>query len=142
MILDLQTLFSDDQALTTSAVSTNVIDLGATGTPPLGGSALVRDIGPGTPIDILIQLTADAGGTSPTLSAVLEMDDNEGFASATTVATSGTLASGTQGDRLSIRWIPDGTSERYIRLSYTTGGTTPTHTVTAGIALGIQTRPY
>ena len=140
MILDLQTMFSDDQAITSTAVSTNVIDLTAAQTPPYA-NALVRDIGPGTPIDILIQLTVASGGTSPTILAQLQMDDNVGFASATVVAVSATLSGGAVGDRLSIRYIPDGTFEQFIRLNYVTGGTTPTHTVTAGIALGIQTRP-
>ena len=67
MILDLESLFSDDQALTVTAASTNIIDLGATGTPPLSSTALTRDIGPGMPIDILIQVTVAAGGTTPTL---------------------------------------------------------------------------
>ena len=42
MILDLENMFSDDQALTATAVSTNVIDLGATGMPPLSTIALNR----------------------------------------------------------------------------------------------------
>lgn len=142
MILDIQSMFSDDQALTVTAVSTNVIDLGATGTPPLSSTALTRDIGPGTPIDILIQLTADAGGTSPTLDIDLEVDTVENFASATVVASAVQIAGGTEGQRASIRWVPDGTDQRYLRLNYTTGGTSPTHTVTAGIVLGVQTRPY
>jgi hypothetical protein len=40
-----QQLFSDSQALTQTAVSTNIIDLGATGTVTGGAAALVRDIG-------------------------------------------------------------------------------------------------
>ena len=98
MILDLQTIFSDDQALTASAVSTNVIDLGATGTPALGASALVRDVGIGEPIEILIQHVVAAGGTSPTISVVLEMDTAEGFPSGTTVATSNTIAAAVVGE--------------------------------------------
>ena len=74
MILDLQSMFSDDQAITSSAASTNLIDLGATGTPPLSSTALVRDIGKGTPIEILIIVTVAHGGTSPTLVVTLQMD--------------------------------------------------------------------
>lgn len=142
MILDLQSMFSDDQALTVTAVSTNIIDLGATGTPPLSSTALTRDIGPGMPIDILIQLTVAAGGTTPTLIATLQKDTVSGFGSPETVAVSATLAGGAVGARLSIRWIPDGSDQRFLRLNYTLAGTNPTYTVTAGIALGIQTRPY
>jgi hypothetical protein len=142
MILDLESMFSDDQALTVTAVSTNVIDLGATGTPPLSSTALTRDLGPGTPIDILIQLTVASGGTSPTLIATLQKDTVENFASAEVVAVSATLVAGAVGDRLSIQWIPDGADQRYLRLNYTLAGTNPTYTVTAGIVLGRQTRPY
>lgn len=142
MILDLQSLFSDDQAITVSAASTNIIDLGATGTPPLSSTALTRDIGPGMPIDILIQVTVAHGGTSPLLDIDLEMDTVAAFSSATIVASAVQLSGAAVGDRASIRWIPDGTSERFIRLAYTAAGTSPTITVTAGIALGIQTRPY
>lgn len=142
MILDLESMFSDDQALTVTAVSTNIIDLGATGTPPLSSTALTRDIGPGMPIDILIQVIVAAGGTSPTLDIDLEQDDNLGFSSAAIVASAVQLTTAAVGDRASIRWIPDGTNERFIRLNYTLGGTSPTYTVTAGIVLGIQTQPY
>ena len=82
MILALQRLFSYDQAIPSDAASTNIIDLGAPGTPPLSSTALPRDIGPGTPIDILIQCTVAHGGTSPTLDIDLEVDDNDSFASA------------------------------------------------------------
>ena len=138
MILDLESMFSDDQALTIDAVSTNVIDLGAPGTPPLSAVALSRDIGPGTPIDILIQLTVDSGGTSPTLQVNLEKDTVEGFGSAEVVASSPILVDGVAGDRLAIQWIPDGADQRYLRLNYDIEGTTPTYTVTAGIVLGRQ----
>ena len=142
MILDLESMFSDDQAITASAVSTNVIDLGATGIPPLASVALTRDIGPGMPIDILIQVTVAHGGTSPTLDIDLQVDDNVGFASAKVVASAVQLVAAAVGDRASIRYVPDGTDERFMRLDYTAGGTSPTITITAGIALGIQTRPY
>ena len=143
MILDMQSLFSDDQAVAGSNVaSTNMIDLGATGTPPLSATALVRDIGPGTPIEILIQLTVAHAGTAPTLDVTLEMDTTDAFGSATTIATATQIAAGALGARASITYLPDGTTERYIRLYYTVGGTTPTCTVTAGIVLGRQTQPY
>ena len=138
MILDMQSLFSDDQAITATAVSTNLIDLGATGTPPLSSTALVRDIGKGTPIEILIICTVAHGGTTPTLVVTIEQDDNVGFSSATVVGTSAEMADAVVGDRASIYFVPEGVNERFIRLNYTAGGTTPTITITAGIALGTQ----
>lgn len=141
MILDTQNLFSDDQALTATAASTNLIDLGAGGTPAIGSSALGRQVGIGEPIEILVQLTVAAGGTSPTLIATLQQDTVAAFSSATSLAVSNTLAGGAVGDRLSIHWLPHNVTERFIRLNYTLGGTSPTYTVTAGIVLGTQTRP-
>ena len=139
MLFSAQQLFSEAQAVTTTAVSTNIIDLGATGTVLNAPAALIRDIGKGEPIDIRIQLLADAGGTTPTLVATLEVDDNSGFSSAKIVGTSATITSGTEGQVVSIHWVPDGTDERYLRLNYTTGGTTPTHSITAGIVGARQT---
>jgi len=126
MILDEQNLLSDDQAITVDVVSTNYIDLGAVG----------RDIGKGVPIPIIVQHVVDAGGTSPTMIAILEVDDNTSFSSAKEVDRSTLLADAVAGDKQSLQYIPEGTDERYLRISYDVSGTTPTHTVTAGIVLG------
>ncbi|MAE50080.1 hypothetical protein CMI48_04620, partial [Candidatus Pacearchaeota archaeon] len=72
MILDKENLYSDDQALTTTADSTNVLDLG------------VANRGPGNPMLILIQVTTTfAGGTDVTID--LETDDNTSFSSLSTI---------------------------------------------------------
>ncbi len=128
MQLDKQNMFSDDQALTASAVSTNVIDLGA-----------AYDVGPGEPVELLIQLTADSGGTSPTLKAALQASTDEAFTSPVVVGESATLSDGNAGDKLSLNYIPPGPGYRYLRLNYTLGGTTPTYTVVAGVVAGAQT---
>ena len=139
MLFSAQQLFSEDQTVTTSAASTNLIDLGATGTVLNAPAALVRDIGKGEPIRIQIQLTAAATGTSPTLIVTLETDDNSGFSSAKTVGTATQIAGGAAGDTADIVWVPEGTDERYLRLQYTTGGTTPSYQITAGIVGAGQT---
>ena len=59
MILSAQQLFSDYQAITANADSTNVIDLGVPGTPFRAQAPLVQDIGKGAKIPILVQVTAD-----------------------------------------------------------------------------------
>ena len=139
MLLSVQQTFSDSQALTGTAASTNIIDLGATGTVLGAPAALIRDIGKGEPIEILVTLIVGGGGTTPTLDVDLEVDDNDGFSSATTVASSQQIAGGAAGDRVSLYWIPEGTNERYMRLNYTLGGTSPTYTVTAGVVAADQT---
>lgn len=140
MLMSKEQTFSDAQELTGTAASTNIIDLGATGTVLGAPAALVRDIGKGNPIQIIVQLDVAAGGTSPTLSVAVQVDDNSSFSSATTVATSQTKSGGAAGDRIQLNaYLPEGTNERYLRLNYTLTGTSPTYTVTAGVVAADQT---
>lgn len=140
MMLSAEQIFSDAQALTGTAASTNVIDLGATGTVLGSPAALVRDIGPGKAVEFIVQLGVDSGGTSPTLDVDVEIDTVENFASPTVVASSQQLAGGSAGDRVQLNCtLPEGTNQRYLRLNYTLGGTSPTYTITAGIVAADQT---
>ena len=134
MILDNQTLLSDQQAITTSANSVNVIDLG-----PIR-SGMVRDIGKGKPIPILIQVTETfAAAGAATMSVSLQTDDNPLFTSPRTVGSvSGVLVADMRpGKDITIDYIPRGTNERYLRLNYTviTGPMTAGR-ITAGILFG------
>ena len=118
MFLDSQLQFSDDQALTATAVSTNIVPLDA-----------VQQIGIGEPIAAVITVGVALAGTSPTLQVDLETDDDSGFGSATTVTGSGTFTALAVGDKIV---LPLGFSnEQYLRLNYTLGGTAPTVTVDA-----------
>lgn len=141
MIFDAQALFSDGQAITATAASTNTIDLGAPGTPYGSSSALVRDIGKGCEIPISVSLT-EAFNNLTSLTISVETDDNSGFSSAATVFTTTAipLASLTLGYVLKqLVEIPEGTNERYVRLKYTVVGTAPTTgKVTAGIVAARQ----
>lgn len=139
MLLSAQQTFSDAQALTASAASTNILDLGAPGTVLNAPAALVRDIGKGNPIPIIIRLDVDSGGTSPTLVAAVQVDNDSAFGSPTTVATANTVSGGSAGDEVYLDvYLPEGTNERYLRVNYTLGGTSPTYTVTAAVVLGKQ----
>lgn len=123
MILDAQLLYSDAQALTATAVSTNIVDHGSD-----------RNIGLGEPLSVLVTIDVAAGGTAPTLAITVQADDNAGFASPAEVATSGTAytaAQMTAGAKFVIPIPANLTTERYTRLNYTVGGTTPTVTLTA-----------
>lgn len=142
MLMSEQQLFSDAQAVTTTAASTNLIDLGATGTPLGAPAALVRDIGKGKPIPIFVRLLAAAGGTSPTLDVTVQIDDNVGFASPTTVAAAAQVAGGAAGEEVYLDvYLPEGVNQRYLRLMYTAGGTTPTHSITAGVVMAKGSNP-
>lgn len=134
MLLSAQQTFSDAQALTATAASENIIDLGATGTVLGAPAALVRDIGKGNPIPIVVRLDVAAGGTSPTLVVAAQIDTTSAFSSATTVATAESKAAGAAGDEVWLDvYLPEGTNERYLRLNYTLGGTSPTYTLTAAV---------
>lgn len=120
MYVDSQLLFSDAQALTATADSTNYIDLG-----------IDRDIGRGEPMAVcmVVDVAADGTTTNETYQFQLETDDNTSFSSST-IVTDRTIgyAALTLGSR---HVFPLGhTNERYLQMVYTLGGTTPTVTVT------------
>jgi len=124
MFIDAQNLFSDSQALTATAASTNLIDLGVD-----------RDIGVGEPLAVVltVEVAADATTGNETYQVDVETDDNSSFSSASVIArripTAAELALGT------VMVIPlPNTNERYLRLNYTLGGTTPTVTLSAHLA--------
>lgn len=141
MIFSIEQTFSAGQTVTTTGPSTNVIDLGATGTVVKGPAALVRDIGKGEPIAIWIQLDADADDPADTLDVELQVDSDPAFGSPKTVAVAPQITGGSAGDRVPIHYIPKGTDEQYMRLLYTIGGDTPSYTLTAGIVAAAQDLP-
>ena len=87
MIFDATTLFSNAQAVTATAASTNIIDLGSTGTVFGAAAAITRDVGKGR--EIAIRASAvESFNNLTSLTIGIEVDDNAGFASAKTVWTS------------------------------------------------------
>lgn len=141
MILSKQDLFSDAQAVTATAASTNLIDLGAQGTVVGQSAALAYDHGQGTYIPLLIQVV-ETFATLTSLTVTVEMDDNAAFSSATTIATTQAVAAATlvAGYVFQITAIPIRTTERYIRLKYTVAGSDATAgKITAGI---VAAHPY
>lgn len=133
MIFDQQSLLSDAQAITATAVSTNVIDLG----PIRAGVA--RDIGKGKQIPLLVQVV-ETFNTLTSLTVALQVDDNEAFGSPKTVWSSVVALADLKAGKVIIpEYIPRGTDERYLRLNYTVTGTAPTlGKVTAGVTMGNQ----
>lgn len=140
MIFDINNLFSNAQAITATAVSTNIIDLGATGTVYGAAAALVRDIGPGNDAPLRIQVV-ETFNTLTSLTVDLQTDDNSGFASPAIAWTSGAvlLASLVAGYVFNMEDFPRRTNERYLRLNYTVGGSNPTlGKITAGAVMANQ----
>lgn len=140
MIVDTTGLFSDDQAITATAVSTNVLDLGAPGTVLGSSNALVRDIGRGVPIPILIQVTTTFA-TLTSLTVTLQSAYVEGFGESYTIDQTPAVALATlvAGYQFPIIHIPVDTDKRYFRLNYTVGGSSATAgAVTAAIVAARQ----
>lgn len=140
-IFDITNLFCEDQAITADAASTNIIDLGATGTPFGASAALVRDIGKGCHVPLSVNVTETFNNLTSLLVS-LQVDDNSGFASPKTVASkSYLLAELVAGTQLSFPdYIPEGANERYMRLYFDVTGTDPTTgKFTAGPVAGRHT---
>jgi hypothetical protein len=142
MIVDNTLVLSDSQAITADAGSTNVIDLGAAGTPYGAASAVNRDVGIALEIPIWVTVTETFNNlTSIVIS--LQTDDNAAFSSPTTVATGPTLLLASLVAGYKFTWpseLPEGVNERYLRLYYDITGTAPTTgKIFAGIVAARQT---
>ena len=106
-MLDRQNLISDQQAITVTAVGTNVIRLnGVPATLPTGmvagatadtlGNTMDNDPGKSPELDILIQVTEQfAAAGAATLTFALEADDDPAQGSATTLATTPAIGKAT-----------------------------------------------
>lgn len=138
MILSSQLIFSDDQAITVTAISTNVIDLGVAGTPYGGKAALHQDIGKGTKIPILIQVTE----TFATLTSLtIAIETGAAATLATVVISKSILAAAlVQGYQFVINVLPNEIDKRYLGIRYTVvGSDASAGKITAGITMGVQT---
>lgn len=123
MIIDaLQQFSSSAQALSGAGTvaSTDTIDLG-----------VERRIGTGEPMAVVIYATVAMTGTSPTFQCNVQSDDNTGFSSAAVVAASPSFSALALGAKVVIPLPQGALSERYVRLSYTLGGTAPAVSVKA-----------
>lgn len=129
MILDALTKLSAAQAVTVDAVSQNILDLG-----PMFGTE--RDLFAGEPLCLMLvtKVNADITTGDETYAVQLQTDDNEAFASPTTVFTQAIPAAQLVIGNLVVIPLPKiAKYERYLRLNYDTGGTTPSVTLDAYI---------
>jgi len=138
MILDTQSLFSDSQAITVTANSTNVID-----TLPSGGPNTKSGIGDGQDISLFVQvgLNAFTGGTSLQIQLV-SADDSALSTNAQVHYDTGAIAQASLSakTRLIAVALPHGKYRRYLGLKYTVvGGPMTAGTVLAALIEDIQT---
>lgn len=130
MLFDKENLFSENQAITADAASTNIVEF-AKGT--------LKEIAFGKPIPLRIQVT-EAFTVTGTVSVEIKVqtDDNANFSSPTTLATTGAISSTSlvAGYVAPINFIPKG-NEGYMRIYYdvtiSSGGSITKGKFTAGV---------
>lgn len=122
MYVDKLLKFSDAQALTATAVSTNLIDLSSD-----------RDIGIGEPMGLVVTVgvAADYTSSNETYKFTLQTATDAGFSSVVVVTETAALAGNTLPAGAKVV-IPLGHENlRFLRVGYTLGGTSPSVTVDA-----------
>ena len=125
MLLDLENLFSDNQAITADAASTNIIET----------KGIFKDGANGTPL--LIQVTEDFA-TLTSLNIQVQTAEDEAFTTPVTLTETGAIAAATlkAGYVAPINFIPKG-NKGYMRLYYdVTGSNATAGKITAGIVAG------
>lgn len=142
MIFDRTTQYSNGQAVTATAASTNVIDHLAAGIPYGSSTALTRDLGVGPEVPLLVQVTETfAGVTSVQVS--YQTSDTENFASPDTVVSTAAVpvADLKAGYQFAIDQIPFRARKRYSCLNYTVAGAGTAGKITAGVVAAAQKNP-
>ena len=125
MITDSLLRVSEDQALTTTAVSTNTVDL-----------SVARDMGEGTTLYMNFAVTeALANGTSVTFEVITSASANLGTPTVIGSSAAIVTASLTLGKNIVVTLNPDiaGKGQRYLGARYTIAGTFNAGKVTADI---------
>ena len=125
MITDSLLRVSEDQAVTSTAVSTNTVDL-----------SVARDVGEGTALYMNFALTeAFANGTSITFQVITSANAN--LSSPTVIGSSDAIltAALTEGKNVVVRFNPDiaGKGQRFVGARYTISGTFNAGKVTADV---------
>ena len=123
-IRDLFNTYSNAQALTVTAASTDVIDHGG-----------IRHIGVGEAmlVEITVDVVADFTTGDETYVAALQVDNADSFPSPVTIGSVTIPGNSAAGSRFFIQVPPLTNWEQFSRINYTLGGTTPSVTVTANL---------
>lgn len=122
MYLDKQLQFSDAQAVTSTAASTNYIDFGVDGNVGIGEPMAVV---------VIVDVALDDTTGDETYVISLEADDNSSFSSAATILSKTVTRGDAAGTKYVLPIPADTSAERYLQVKYTHGGTSPTGTYTA-----------
>lgn len=138
MILDKLLMFSEAQAVTASAASTDIIDLG-----PIAGDR--RDIGVGYPIELIVRVpTPAAAAGDATVQFALQTSATEDFATPVVLYNSDAVAVAdlTAGAGFAVK-VPQGVL-RYLRVYYNVAdGPLTAGAFTSGLLLDVDANtPY
>lgn len=122
MLIDKLGEFSDGQALTASAASTNFINFGVE-------QSVAPDVMPGRAQWVVgtLDVAADDGSANETYVVEVEVDDNSAFSSAKVIGRFEIPRGSPAGYQFVIGLNYGG--EQYMRCNYTLGGTTPSVTL-------------
>lgn len=112
-MFDITVMFSDEQKITGTAQSTNIIDLGT------------REIAFGTPIPLLVIVNEDFNNLT-NLKVAIKTAETEDMADAVELASSTVaLENLKEGNLVPLNFMPAG-NKGYVQLEYTVTGTAPT----------------
>ena len=128
MILDKNLIFAEDQAVTATAISQNVLQLPANETVAYEAAAMARELGKGNYLPLLIQVTEDFAALT-SLTITVETSAAAGLTSSTVLASSGAIAAADllAGYRPSFTRVwPDGDLLEYVGLRFTVTGSNAT----------------
>lgn len=126
-ILDANLVLAEDQAVTATAISENVIRIPESGIVPYESAQMAINLGAGEEIPLLIQVTEDFA-TLTSLTITVETSAAAGLTSATVLASTGAIpvASLVAGYKTALRWLPDANLLDYVGLRFTVGGSNAT----------------
>lgn len=130
MLVDAQLLFSDAQAITAAAASTNIIDVAA-----------ARDLGTGQDLYVVVcvDVAFTDGSSDSTLAVALECDSTDSFTPDSTRTLFTFPALSAVGDKKIAKLGPGDLNYRYARLYYTpANGNLTTGSVTAFITHNVD----
>ncbi len=124
MLYDLESLFSNNQVITASAVSENVVCF---------AKGEFKEVAFGTPLPLRIQVTKTFAGLT-SLTVEVQTASDADFSDVETLATSGAIEADklVAGYTFPVNFIPRG-NKGYMRLNYTVAGTATDGTITAGV---------
>ena len=141
MIVDANNIFSDSQAITATADSTNVLDLGSPGTPFGAPAAVEQDVGKANAIPLAVNVTQAFNNLTSLAVSLQTSSDNSTYVEVATRTY--TLAQLALGQLDFPAHIPVGSNRRYLKITYTVTGTAPTTgKIFAGIVAARQSNNH